>query len=119
MNVNEDSDSIIEVMEMVKKYIHAKKLEENVDLSDKHMVRTWCMIQSKECSLKKNTWQYDDLLKSPTKNDMTTYILKNRQMLERTETERAKRSRKNNIAYIPIIEYLIKIIMSLHRYMKP
>jgi uncharacterized protein YecA (UPF0149 family) len=119
MNINEDSDSIIDLLKMVKKYIHDKKLEENVDLSDKHMVRTWCMIQSKEWLIKKKTWQYDDLLKIPTKNDMTTYILKNRQMLERTENERAERVRENNIVYLPIIEYLIKIIMSLHRYMKP
>jgi uncharacterized protein YecA (UPF0149 family) len=100
----------------VKKYIHDKKLEANVDLSDKHMVRTWCMLQSRECSMKKEVWQYDDLLKCPTKNDMTTYILKSRQVLEHTEHNRAKRVRENNIEYLPIIEDMIAILISLLHY---
>ena len=119
MNVNEDSDSILVLIKMVRKYIHGKKLEENVDLSDKHMVRTWCMIQSKEPEVNKEVWRYNALLKSPTKADMTTYILRNRQVLEHTENERARRVREANIVYLPIIEFLLTIILSLHRYMKP
>ena len=122
MNMNTELDKldiIDKLLETVKKYIQCKKEEENVDLSDNNLFRTWCIMQSNNPPIKHIHWKYNDLLKSKTKTEMTNYILQERYVLERTEKERARRVRKNNIEYLPIIEYIFSSLSFLFRDVKP